>query len=142
MNSWADSLLESLTDVLTNPVVVILLSAVILVLLLVLVLSRPVKTVHAFTGPAGRVTVSRKAVHDLIEARCRAFRGVGGAKALVTNRGSEVDVRIELKIRESARLEDLSAQIQGEVGGMLRENLALENIGAIDIVVTGVSRSD
>jgi hypothetical protein len=25
---------------------------------------------------------------------------------------------------------------------MLRENLALENLGAIDIVVTGVSRSD
>lgn len=142
MNPWFDSLLDSFTDVLTNPVVVILLSAVILVLLLVLILSRPVQTVHAFTGPAGRVTVSRKAVHDLIEARCRAFRGVGGAKALVTNRGSEVDVRIELKIRESARLEDLSAQIQGEVGGMLRENLALENIGAIDIVVTGVSRSD
>jgi hypothetical protein len=81
-------------------------------------------------------------VHDLIEARCRAFRGVGGARAMVTNRGGEFDVRIELKIRESARLEDLSSQIQGEVGGMLRENLALENLGAIDIVVTGVSRSD
>lgn len=142
MSAWFDSLFASLSEVLTNPVVVILLSAVILVLLFILILSRPVHTVHAFTGPAGRVTVSRKAVHDLIEARCRAFRGVGGARAMVTTRSGELDVRIELKIRESARLEDLSSQIQGEVGGMLRENLALENLGAIDIVVTGVSRSD
>jgi hypothetical protein len=142
MSPWIDSFLNSLAEVLTNPVVVILISGIILVLLLILVLSRPVPTVHAFTGPAGQVTVSRKAVHDLIEARCRAFRGVGGARAMVTNRGGEFDVRIELKIRESARLEDLSSQIQGEVGGMLRENLALENLGAIDIVVTGVSRSD
>ena len=134
--------MSSFSDVLTNPIVVIILSAVILVLVLILILSRPVPTVHAFTGPAGRVTVSRRAVHDLIEARCRAFRGVGSAKANVTNRSGEIDVRIELKVRESARLEDLSSQIQGEVGGMLRENLALENIGAIDIVVTGVSRSD
>jgi hypothetical protein len=142
MNSWSDSLMSSFSEVLTNPIVVIILSAVILVLVLILVLSRPVPTVHAFTGPAGRVTVSRRAVHDLIEARCRAFRGVGSAKANVTNRGGELDVRIDLKVRESARLEDLSSQIQGEVGGMLRENLALENIGSIDIVVTGVSRSD
>jgi len=142
MSPWIDSLLAAFSEVLTNPVVVILLSSVILALLLVLVLSRPVATVHAFTGPAGQVTVSRKAVHDLIEARCRAFRGVGSAKAQVTSRGSEIDVRVELKIRESARLEDLSSQIQGEIGGMLRENLAIENIGSIDIVVTGVSRSD
>lgn len=142
MSPWIESLFDLFADVLTNPFVVILLSAVVLVFLLVLIVSRPVPTIHAFTGPAGRVTVSRKAVHDLIEARCRAFRGVGNAKARVTSRGSEVDVRIELKIRESARLEDLSSQIQGEIGGMLKENLALENIGSIDIVVTGVSRSE
>lgn len=142
MSSWIDPLLSLFAEVLTNPIVVILLSGIILVLLLVLIISRPVPTIHAFTGPAGRVTVSRKAVHDLIEARCLAFRGVGGAKAKVINRAGEVDVRIELKIRDSARLEDLSSQIQGEIGGMLRENLALENIGSIDIVVIGVSRSD
>lgn len=142
MSPWVDSLLDSLSEVLTNPLVVILVSGIILVLVLILIVSRPVPTVHAFTGPAGTVTISRKAVHDMIEARCRAFRGVGSARAQVTGRGSELDVRIELKIRESARLEDLSSQIQGEIGGMLRENLALENIGSIDIVVSGVSRSD
>ena len=142
MSPLVDSLLASFSEVLTNPLVVILISGIILVLLLVLVLSRPVPTVHAFTGPAGTVTISRKAVHDLIENRCAAFRGVASARATVKGRGSEIDVRIELKIRESARLEDLSSQIQGEVGGMLREHLALENIGAIDIVVSGVSRSD
>ena len=142
MSPWFESLFALSADVLTNPVVVILLSVVVLVLLLVLIVSRPVETIHAFTGPAGQVTVSRKAVHDLIEARCRAFRGVGNAKARVLARAGEFDVRIELKIRESARLEDLSSQIQGEIGGMLRENLALENIGSIDIVVTGVSRSE
>lgn len=142
MSPWAESFLAALSEVLTNPVVVILISGIILVLLLVLIIARPVPTVHAFTGPAGRVTISRRAVHDLIEARCRAFRGVGSAKAIVTPRSGELDIRIELKIRESARLEDLSSQIQGEIGGMLRENLALENIGAVDIVVTGVSRSD
>ncbi len=142
MSPWIDSLLASFAEVLTNPLVVILLSGIILALLLVLIVSRPVPTIPAFTGPAGQVTVSRKAVHDLIEARCRAFRGVGGAKATVTSRSGEVNVRVELKIRESARLENLSSQIQGEIGGMLRENLALDNIGSIDIVVTGVSRSD
>ena len=142
MSPWVDSLLASFSEVLTNPLVVILVSGIIVALLLVLIVSRPVPTVHAFTGPAGTVAISRKAVHDMIEARCRAFRGVGSARANVTGRGSEIDVRIELKIRESARLEDLSSQIQGEVGGMLRDNLALENIGSIDIVVTGVSRSD
>lgn len=142
MSHWIESLLALFAEVLTNPIVVILISGIILVLLLVLVLSRPVPTIPAFTGPAGQVTVSRKAVHDLIEARCRAFPGVAGAKATVTSRSGEVDVRVKLKIRESARLEDLSSQIQGEIGGMLRENLALENIGSIDIVVTGVTRSD
>jgi hypothetical protein len=137
-----ESLLSSLSDVLTNPVVVLLLCAIVVTLCFVLLVSRPPASILAVDSASGKVRIARRALHDLIEAHCLATAGVGRAKASVATRGGEVCTRVELRIAPGQRLDELSQRLQPEIAGLLRDNLGLEHVGPVDILVVGVTRED
>jgi hypothetical protein len=101
-------------------------------------LKRPPETFEAFTNEAGQVLVSRQALKEQIQRCCEELGDVGKARAAVIHRNQTISIRLHLRVRSNAKLAGISAYLQEQVGTVLRSNLGIENIGPIDIVVTGI----
>lgn len=110
------------------------------ILILLYLLRRPIDSIPAFANPNGDVAIARKALHDLIEHRCMAFKPVGHARADVRTKANQLRALIEIRVRPDVRLEDLTEQIQTEIAVLLKDNLGLKNVGDVDVIVAGVHR--
>ncbi|TVR51602.1 MAG: hypothetical protein EA425_06710 [Puniceicoccaceae bacterium] len=99
---------------------------------------RPKKNLAAFTSEGGQVFVSRKAAQELIQECCQDLDQVARAKARVSIRKGALHTRVDLKVRRDSRLKDVTGYLQERIARVLRENLNLENVGEIEIQVTGI----
>lgn len=139
-----DSFWELLVAWLSEPQVQLVLGVAVgiflFTLILLYLLRRPIDSIPAFANPNGDVAIARKALHDLIEHRCTAFKSVGHAKADVREKSGKLRALVEIRVRPEVRLEDLSEQIQNEITVLLKDNLGLKNVGDVDVIITGVHR--
>jgi uncharacterized alkaline shock family protein YloU len=120
------------------PAVWIALAAVLLgVALLWLALRRQPSGIRAFANEAGSVTISRRAVQELIQQCCEELGAVGRAKAFVRISGELLHTRVELRLQRDAELKSISGYLQEQIGQALRQTLSLEQIGDIDVTVVG-----
>jgi hypothetical protein len=115
-----------------------LLSTVV-VLLVALLCLRPSATLTLTTNEKGKLSISRHALHRLIETCCEQLRGVASARAEVTRRSGKFLVRIQLKVRPNAKLDAIQGYLTQEIGDIFRENLGISNIGPVEIKVVGVT---
>jgi hypothetical protein len=109
-----------------------------LLVAIIALLRRPARTFEAFNNDQGKVLVSRKALQEQIQRRCEELTEVGKARATVISKGDVLSIRIRLRVRSNAKLIGISSYLQEQIDAVLRRNLGLENIGPIDIVVTGI----
>lgn len=118
-----------------------LLAGLIVALLLALLLralQRPPTSFEAFSNESGKVVVSKQALQDQIQRCCEELGDVGKARACVLHKNGLLSIKIRLRVRSNAKLIGISGYIQEQIGAVLRKNLGIENIGPIDIVVTGI----
>lgn len=112
--------------------------AVIVCLVLLLCL-RPAATLRLANDPKGQLSISRHALHRLIETCCEQLRGVASARATVRRRRGKFTVSISLKVRPNAKLDAIQGYLTQEVGDIFRENLGIGEIGPVEIKVVGVT---
>lgn len=105
---------------------------------IVQLLRRPPKTFEAFSNEQGKVLVSRQALQEQIQRRCEELGEVGKARATILSKDDLLSIRIRLRVRSNAKLMGISGYLQEQIDAVLRRNLGVENIGPIDIVVTGI----
>ncbi|MDF3055867.1 MAG: hypothetical protein K0R17_82 [Rariglobus sp.] len=110
-----------------------------IVLLLVLLYLRPPATLTLSTDEKGRLSISRHALHRLIETCCEQLRGVASARAAVSRRGGKFAVTIHLKVRPNAKLDAIQGYLTQEIGDIFRENLGIGAIGPVEVKVIGVT---
>lgn len=115
------------------------LIAGVVVLLVTLLCLRPPATVTLITGEQGKLSISRHALHRLIETCCEQLRGVASARAYVTRRRGKFEVAINLKVRPNAKLDAIQGYLSQEVGDIFRENLGIGEIGPVEIKIVGVT---
>ncbi len=116
-------------------------AGVILVLLLLLAVwsaRRQPDTIPAFDSDNGHVTVSRKALQDLIQGCCERVNDVGRAKAKVSTRGGIINTHVRLRLNSDGKLSSISGYLQEQISQVVKQNLGIESIGTIDIVVVGI----
>lgn len=101
-------------------------------------LRRPPETFEAFHNEHGKVLVSRQALQEQIQSCCEDLADVGKARAAVVHRDDLLSIRIRLRVKSNAKLIGISGYLQEQIDAVLRKNLGVENIGPIDIVVTGI----
>lgn len=99
---------------------------------------RPPETFEAFSNDQGKVMVSRQALQEQIQRRCEELSEVGKARAHIISKGELLSIRIRLRVRSNAKLIGISGYLQEQIDAVLRRNLGVENIGPIDIIVTGI----
>jgi len=113
---------------------------IILVLLVMLLgsLRRRPQQFEAFSGEQGSVRVTSQALRELVQRYCEEMPEVGRARAIIRVKGKLLTIQIRLRIRSDARLVGVSGYLQEQIGGIVRKNLGMENIGPVDVVVVGI----
>ena len=99
---------------------------------------RPPETISAFDNQNGRVTVSRKALQELIQGCCERVNEVGRARATVSTRGGVISTHVRLRLNANGKLDSISGYLQEQISEAVKQNLGIESIGHIDIVVIGI----
>jgi hypothetical protein len=94
--------------------------------------------IAAFDNQNGKVTVSRKALQELIQGCCERVSDVGRARATVTTRGGVINTHVRLRLNANGKLDSISGYLQEQISGAFKQNLGIESIGNIDIVVIGI----
>jgi len=114
-----------------------------LALLLILLFFRQPKSLPLAENESGKLLISRRALHRMVEACCENVRGVAAANASINIKGSQFNTRLRLKIRPEAKLDAIQGYLTQEITHIYRENLGLSSeIGPIEIKVVGVIPAD
>lgn len=106
--------------------------------LLIRLVRRPPETFEAFSNEAGKVLISRQALQEQIQRCCEDLVDVGRARVKVLSKRELVSIHVRLKIKSNAKLVGISSYLQGQISSVLHKNLGVENVGPIDILVTGI----
>lgn len=108
-------------------------------LLIILFFLRQPATFTLSSDQKGRLRISRRALHRLVEACCEQVRGVATARAYVSTRGETLHTRLHLKVRPDAKLDAIQGYLTQEISEIYHENLGLKGeIGPIEVKVVGV----
>ncbi|MDQ8204784.1 hypothetical protein [Pelagicoccus sp. SDUM812003] len=100
-----------------------------------LVLKKPPAHLTAFSGNAGNVLVSRKALQELVKQACLLDDWVEAARPIIRVKSDKVEARVELRLSRPDNLKDVCERVQGHITALLQKSLSFDQIGSIQIVV-------
>ncbi len=120
------------------PVVVFAFCTAFFLVLLWTMLHRPSNRVMAFEDGNGTVTVSRRALEDIIARSCEQFDEIVRAKVSIHTRKDRIRTEIKLRLKQSARVRDFSKQLRARITDVLTDNLGMEDVGTMEFIVGGI----
>ena len=132
---------QALQHILNSPLQITLIWVVVALLVVLFIVFRP-RRILITSSADGRLQISRRALHRLIETCCEQLKGVASARARVTGPAGKFKTRICLKIRPDARLDAIQGYLKQEVAEIYRQNLGIVNEGSVEVEVTGVIAED
>lgn len=100
-----------------------------------LVLKKPPSHLTAYTGEAGSVLVSRKALQELVRAACISDKNVQAARPVIRVKNDKVTARVELRLAKAENLKAVCQSVQDQITSLLQKSLSFDQIGTIEIVV-------
>lgn len=115
----------------------VLVAAIVILILLLIVLTSPAVLVLG-TNERGRLTISRHALHRIVEACCSQVKGVASARASVVRSHGRFHTEVRLKIRPDAKLDAIQGYLTDEITDIYRQNLGLKEVGPIEVKIVGV----
>ena len=131
--------MSSLTEFwLSSPIEIIVFGGGLAMLVYLLFFSQP-NSVPLSSNDSGKLLISRKALHRLVEACCGQVKGVASASASIRFKQDRLNTKIRLKVRPEAKLDAIQGYLTQEITDIYRQNLGLSGeIGPIEIIVVGV----
>lgn len=104
-----------------------------------LIFKKPPTHLTAFSGEAGSVQVSRKALQDLVKAACLLNEPVEAARPVIQVKNNKITARIELRLATPQELKAVCETVQQQITSLLQKSLSFDQIGEIQIVVKSFS---
>ena len=138
--SWREALHSIYDSLQALPGVELLLWLVIsiaTIYFLVFFLRRQPKNVVAYSTENGRVTVSRSAIVELVQATCQQLQDVSKPHVKIKSKGETSHFEVSIKLMSGASLRRIEQTLQSHLRQALTENLGIENLGHINIVAKG-----
>lgn len=130
-----ESLQETITQMPAWQIAVLLLALVFLVIGLRLVFKKPPAHLTAFSGDAGNVLVSRKALQELVRSACLLDEWVEAARPNIRVKNNKVTAQVELRLARADNLKMVCERVQAHITALLQKSLSFDQIGDIQIVV-------
>ena len=132
----AQQILERLLEGLENPFITAALLFFFGLCLFALRRRQP-KEILAFQNQAGQVTVARQAITDLIKRVCLGNDSVGKCAIRIRMRRNALNIVVRIQLLAGSHLNNVTSALQDGITHTLQDNLGIENLGDINIVVTG-----
>lgn len=95
----------------------------------------------AFNATSGKVLVSRTAINDIVKRTCDYTDFIDQSKVRINTRKRNLDIRLFIRLKPGAKLSNVATSVQKNLEVNLRKNIGIENLGKIDVIVTGISGS-
>lgn len=130
-----ESLKELTTQLTPLQIGVAVIALIFLFVGLRLVFKKPPAHLTAFSGEAGSVLVSRKALQELIRSACLLDEWVEAARPTIRLRDNKVTARVELRLTKPDDLKAICERVQEHITALLQKSLSFDQIGKIEIVV-------
>ena len=139
-NRIADFYHTQIAPYLYDRVLVISVVIVLLVLLMVVgALRRRARPIRVFKTTSGRVQVTRGAIRDLVLNACRYVQAAHKPKVHIKARRGRLYIRIDLRLNEDQRLNDVAVQLQTRIEDILQDTLSLDRRSVrIDVGLKGI----
>jgi uncharacterized alkaline shock family protein YloU len=120
----------------------LIIGGVALGLILLLLLKRlcPTRQIRAFTGETGYVEISRSALLEMVHSACEQLPEVR-KPSIKIKAHRKLNISVRIRLDSSAHLRDTASFLQSHLKDALETNLGIENLGKIQILVTGVRAS-
>jgi hypothetical protein len=99
---------------LSSPVEVIVFGGGLALLIYLLFFSQPT-SVPLASNETGKLLISRKALHRLVEACCGQVKGVASASASIKFKQDRLNTKIRLKVRPEAKLDAIQGYLTQEI---------------------------
>lgn len=113
----------------------------ILILLILLIVIRTTRKhfapIRLFNNSAGVVTVTRKALNELVQSVCYSMGALNRPSVKVYAKRGRLCLIISLRLEMGQNLSTISMEIQEEMIKALREHLGVEKLGSVDVRVKG-----
>lgn len=104
-----------------------------------LVFKKPPAHLTAFSGDAGSVLVSRKALQELVRSACLLDEWVEAARPVIRVKNNKVTALVELRLAKPDNLKAVCERVQEHISTLLQKSLSFDQIGEIQIVVKSFS---
>ena len=117
--------------------ILLAIGALIVLLFIIRAIRKRFEPVKLFNNSAGVVTVTRKALDELVQSVCYSMGALNRPSIKVKTRRGRLSLLITLKMEMGQKLSEVSASIQEELTNALREHLGVEKLGRIDVRIKG-----
>ena len=101
-------------------------------------LCRKSNFIKVFKNSSGEVTVTRKALQELVYNTAINLSGVDWVKAKVNQTRNGLSILVELKIEDTENLTDISEKLQNKLTELVTIKLGIEKIKTIDVHVSAI----
>ena len=128
---------EDLNYLIREPYVILGAVALGLLVLWLLYRIRPRHKIKAFKGDTGPVEISKGALLELVRSACEQLPEVRKPSIRIRPR-RKLNLSVRIKVDGSARLRDTASFLQNHIKDALENNLGVENLGKIQVMVTGI----
>ncbi len=108
-----------------------------LLVLLVFLRLRPTRRIRAFKGETGYVEISRHALLELVHSACEQMPEVRKPAIKIRAR-RKLNLSVRIRVDGSTNLRDTASYLQTHLKDSLENNLGIENLGQIEIIVSGI----
>ncbi|MBK1877927.1 hypothetical protein [Pelagicoccus mobilis] len=134
-----DSAVEFFTQLTPVQIGVAIVAFAFLLIGLRLIFKKPPAHLTAFSGDAGSVLVSRKALQELVRSACLLDEWVEAARPVIRVKNNKVTALVELRLTRPDNLKAVCERVQEHITALLQKSLSFDQIGEIQIVVKSFS---
>jgi len=128
---------EDLNYLAREPYLFLGIAALGLLILWLLYRIRPRRKIKAFKGDTGAVEISKHALLELVRSACEQMPEVRKPSIRIRPR-RKLNLAVRIRVDGSARLRDTASFLQNHIKDALENNLGVENLGKIEVMVTGI----
>lgn len=115
----------------------IAIAALLVLLFIIRAVRKRYAPVKLFNNSAGVVTVTPKALDELVQSVCYSMGALNRPSVKIYTRRGRLSLTISLKLETGQKLSEVSSAIQEEMTNALREHLGVEKLGRIDVKIKG-----
>ena len=98
---------------------------------------RQPRSFTAFISNSGQIMITRSAISELAQRICDQTDSVGKCSTQVKTQGGILKIEVRIQMVTGSILGDVTSDLQNRLNHALGEILGIENLGEINVIVTG-----